>query len=78
VNDQNKSSVPHLYSENAYEHIRNVRKALKKRRVLADEGLQNPQTKITPNKAFYLTLFQILTWLHNKKTRCRAHSNNNQ
>ena len=46
VNDQNKPSVPHLYSENAYEHIRNVRKALKKRRGLADEGLQNPQTKI--------------------------------
>lgn len=46
VNDQNKVSVPHLYSENAYEHIRNVRKALKKRRVLTDEGLQNPQTKI--------------------------------
>ncbi|BAP35805.1 hypothetical protein AS4_08650 [Acinetobacter guillouiae] len=46
VNDQNKVSVPHLYSENAYEHIRNVRKALKKRRVLTDEGLQNPQMKI--------------------------------
>jgi len=46
VNDQNKVSVPHLYSENAYEHIRNVRKALKKRRVLTDECLQNPQTKI--------------------------------
>jgi len=46
VNDQNKVSVPHLYSENAYEHIRNVRKALKKRRVLTDEALQNPQTKI--------------------------------
>lgn len=45
VNDQNKPSVPHLYSENTYEHIRNVRKALKKRRGLAD-GLQNPQTKI--------------------------------
>ncbi|MFW2173913.1 hypothetical protein ACG95N_10380 [Acinetobacter guillouiae] len=46
VNDQNKVSVPYLYSENAYEHIRNVRKALKKRRVLTDECLQNPQTKI--------------------------------
>lgn len=37
VNDKNKSSIPHLYSENAYEHIRNVRKALKKRRVLAEQ-----------------------------------------
>lgn len=51
VNDQNKSSVSHLYSENAYEHIRNVRKALKKRRVLADEGLLNPQTKTQAKQA---------------------------
>jgi len=51
VNDQNKPSVPHLYSENAYEHIRNVRKALKKRRGLADEGLLNPQTKTQAEQA---------------------------
>lgn len=51
VNDQNKSSVSHLYSENAYEHIRNVRKALKKRRVLADEGLLPPQIKTQAKQA---------------------------
>lgn len=39
VSDQNKPFITHHYSENAYEHIRNVRKALKKRRALADEGL---------------------------------------
>ena len=51
VNDKNKSSIPYLSSENAYEHIRNVRKALKKRRGLADEGLLNPQTKTQAEQA---------------------------
>lgn len=51
VNDKNKSSIPYLYSENTYEHIRNVRKALKKRRGLADESLLNPQTKTQAEQA---------------------------
>ncbi|WP_333665150.1 hypothetical protein [Acinetobacter guillouiae] len=51
VSDQKNSSIAHLYSENAYEHIRNVRKALKKRRVLADEGLLPPQMKTQAEQA---------------------------
>ena len=38
-NDQNKLPITRLHSENGYEQIRTIRKALKKRRLVADNDL---------------------------------------
>ena len=51
VSDQNNLSISHLYSENAYEHIRDVRQIFKKRRGTAKEDLLNPQTKTQVEQA---------------------------
>lgn len=45
ANDQNKLPITRLHSENGYEQIRNIRKALKKRRLVADNDLANIKTQ---------------------------------